>query len=54
MGMVAILVNGTDPFEQIVNNLLTKGPMWNLVKVAQAILEKKTLKYYTILCMYIA
>ena len=52
MGMAAILVNGAEPFEQIVNNISTEGPMWNLVKIAQAVL--KTLKQYAISYMYIA
>ena len=54
MDMAAILFNGTEPFEQIGNTLWTEGPMWNLVKVAQAVSEKKTFKNYTILYMYIA
>ena len=32
--------------------LLTEGPMWNLVKIAQAVFEKK-LKNYTNLYMYV-
>ena len=28
MGMAAILLNGTEPFEQIVNILLTVAPFW--------------------------
>ena len=35
MGMAAILLNGAEPFEQIVSTLSAEGPMWNLVKVAQ-------------------
>ena len=37
------------------STLSTEGPMWNLVKIAQVVSEKKTFKYYTILymCMYI-
>ena len=54
MGMVAILSNDTEPFEQIINTLLTEGPMWNLVKIAHSVSEKKTLKNNTILYMYIA
>ena len=54
MGMTAILVNGAKPFIQIVDNLSTESPMFNLMKIAQANLEKKILKYYTILYMYIA
>ena len=40
MGMGAILFNGAEPFEQIVNTLSTEDPTWNLVKIAQAISEK--------------
>ena len=54
MGMVAILFNGGEPFEQIGNTLSTEGPMSNLVKIAQAVSEKKTFKNNTILYMYIA
>ena len=57
MGMVAILFNGTDPFEQNVDTPLTKGPwapMYKLVKTGQAVSQKKMFKDYTILYMYIA
>ena len=54
MDMAAILSNGAEPFEQIGNALLTEGPMWNLVKIAQAVSDKKTFKNYTIMYMYIA
>ena len=37
MGMEAIFFDGPEPFEQIGNTLLTAGPMWNLVKIAQAV-----------------
>ena len=40
MGMAAILLNGAEPFEQIVNILSTEGPMliiWNIVKSVQAV-----------------
>ena len=37
MGMAAILFDGTKPFVQIGNTLLTEGPVWNLVKIAQAV-----------------
>ena len=50
MDMEVILFSGAEPFEQIVNTLLTEGPMWNLVKIAQAVSEKKTFKkthFYT-------
>ena len=51
--MVTILLNGAEPFEQIGNTISTEGPMWNLVKIAQAV-SQKTFKNYTILYMYIA
>ena len=54
MGMAAILFNSAEPFEQIVNTLSTEGPTWNLVKIAQAVSEKKTFKNHTILYMCIA
>ena len=59
MCMAAILLDGAEPVEKIVNILSTDGPMWttcmwNLVKTIQAISEKKTLKDFTILYMYIA
>ena len=41
MVMVAILFNGAEQFEQIVN-IRTEGPMWNLVKIGQVVSEKKT------------
>ena len=54
MGMAAILFNGAEPFVQIVNTLSTEGPMWNLVKIAQTVSEKKTYKNYIILYMYLS
>ena len=39
MGKAAIMFSGVELFEQIVSILLT-GPMWNLVKIGQAISEK--------------
>ena len=45
--MAAILFNGVELFKQIINILLTKGPMWNLVKIAQAVSGKKALKKIT-------
>ena len=44
MGMAAILFNGAEPFEHIVNIPSTEGPTWNLVKISQAVSEKKTIK----------
>ena len=37
MGMAPILFNGVEPFEHIINTLSTEGPMWNLLKIAQAV-----------------
>ena len=37
MGMAAIVFDGAEPFERIGNTLLTERPMWNLVKIAQAV-----------------
>ena len=54
MSLAEILFNDAEPFEQIVNTLLTKASMRNLVKTFQAISEKRTLKYNTILYMCIA
>ena len=44
MDMVAILFNGVEPFEQIVNIPLTEGSTWNLVKISQVVTEKKIFK----------
>ena len=33
MGMAAILFNGAEPFEEIVNIPLREGLMWNLVNI---------------------
>ena len=54
MGIAAVLLNYAETFEQIVNTLMTEGPMWYVVKIAQTVSAKKTLKHYTILYMYIA
>ena len=54
MGMVAILYNGAKPFEQIDNTLSTEGPMQSLVKISPAVSEKKKIKNYVILNMYVA
>ena len=48
MGMAAILFNNAEPFEQIYNIPLREGLMRNLVKIVQAISEKKTVKDYEI------
>ena len=53
MGMAAILFNNAEPFEQIDNTPSTEGPMWNLVKIGQAVSEKM-FKDYEILFMIIA
>ena len=47
MGMVAILFNGVELFEQVVNISSKEGSMWNLVKTVS---EKKMFKDYKILC----
>ena len=49
MGMAAILFNTAEPFEQIDNTSLTEGPMKHLVKIGQAVSEKKTFKDHKIL-----
>ena len=54
MGMAAILLSCAEPLERIGNILLTEGPMWNLVKIAEAVSEKKTFKNHKILYTYIA
>ena len=36
-----ILFTGAEPFEQIVNIPSIEGPMWNLVKIGQAVSEKR-------------
>ena len=48
MGMAAIFFNGAELFKQIVNILSTEGPMWNLVRIVQAVSEK-TFKDFIIL-----
>ena len=40
--------------QQTVNIPLAEGSMWNLVKIGQVVLEKKKIKIYMILNMYIA
>ena len=54
MGMAAIMFMGGEPFKELVSILSTEGPMWNLLKIDQAVSEKKTYKNYAILNMYIA
>ena len=54
MGMAAILFNGAEPFEQIVNISSTENPKRNLVKTGKAISEKKTFKDFMILYLFIA
>ena len=51
--MEAILFNGVEPLEQTVNIPSTEGSMWYLVKIGQAVSEKR-FKAYMILNMYIA
>ena len=54
MGVASILFSCAEPFEQIVNTLSTEGPMWNLVKIAEAVSQTNTFRNYTNLYMYIA
>ena len=54
MGMAAILFNDAEPFEQSVTIPSTEGPMWNLVKIGQVVLGKKTFKDFMVLYLYIA
>ena len=44
MDRAAIFFNGAEPFEQIGNTHSTEGFMWNLMKFAQTVSEKKTFK----------
>ena len=37
MDMAAILFDGPQPFELTGNTLLIEDPMWNFVKIAQAV-----------------
>ena len=53
MSMAAILFNGAEPFEQIVNIPSTEGPMWNLMKIGQAVSEK-VFEDFMILYLHIA
>ena len=43
---------GAESFEKIINTFSTEGPVWNLVKTAQAVSEK-TFNNYIILYLYI-
>ena len=52
MGMMAILFNGAEPSEQIVNIPSIVGPIRNLVKIGQVVSEKE--KDYTNFYLYIA
>ena len=53
MSMTAILFNDAEWFEQTDNMPSTEGPKCNLVKIGQAVSEKKTFKDCEILNMYI-
>ena len=37
MGMAAILFSGAEPFDQIVNILLTEGLMLNIMKIVREV-----------------
>ena len=52
MGMAAILSYDPETFEQNVNIPPTEGLMWNLVKIGQVVLKKKTSKYFMVLYLY--
>ena len=54
MGMAAILFDGAEPFEQIVNIPSIEGLMQNLMKTSKAVPEKKTFKDFKILYLHIA
>ena len=42
MEMAAILFNGPEPFEQIVDILSSEGPMWNLTeKIVHLVVSEK-------------
>ena len=53
MGKATILFNGAAPFEEVINTFSLEGPMWNLLKIAQAISESKIFRNNTTLYMYI-
>ena len=40
MGIAAILFNGAEPFQQIVNILSTEGPMRDLVKNCSSVFRQ--------------
>ena len=50
-GMAAILLNDPEPFEQSVTIPLSEGPMWNLMKIGQVVLEK-TFKDFMVFYLY--
>ena len=54
MGMAAILFNGAEPFEQIVNTPLKRRSYVKCGENLSIVSDKKTFKNYTILYMYIA
>ena len=51
--MAAILFNGAEPFEQVMNYSFDRRPHVKSGKIAQAVSEKKALKNSMILYMYI-
>ena len=52
--MTGHLVQRCWTIEQIVNIPSTEDPMWNLMKIDQAVSEKRRFKDYVSLYMYIA
>ena len=52
MGITAILFSDAEPIEQTVRIPSTEGPMLNLVKIGQMVLEKKMFKDFMVLYLY--
>ena len=52
MGITTILFNDAEPIEQTVRIPSTEGPMCNLVKISQMVLEKKMFKDFMVLYLY--
>ena len=48
------MFNGVEPFKLIVNIPSAGDPMWNLVKISRAPLEKTMFKDYMLLYIYVA
>ena len=50
--MAAILFNGAEPFEQIVNKLSTEGPMCNMAPKILTVANDDELNSFTILVIH--